>query len=402
MSRAASLSLPLAAVLACAAIGPGRAAGETIVLQSGGRIEGEIVNAKESPRQNYVIKTSGGGQVTLARSQVKEVIRRTEAEEEYEKVRPQYPDTVEGQWKLAMWCRDHGLDRLKEKHLERIIELEPAHNEAHRLLGHVPVHGRWKTKKEFWEDQGYVSYQGEWMTTQEVELKERTRKNELAVKEWKRRLKLWRGWLASDRREEALTNINQINDPYAVAALAEYMTKERDESVRKRYIEALARIGTPAAWRILVEFSLRDDNEEIRLTCLDYLEDKPLPEAVDHYIKNLKHENNKVVNRAALGLLRLGDRRALGPLIDSLVTTHKHVIPPSQSGNTSATFGSGGGGFSFGSAPPKILNVPYKNEDVLQALVRLAGGPNFNFDVPSWKAWFATQRRAESLNARRD
>ena len=97
----------------------------------------------------------------------------------------------------------------------------------------------------------------------------------------------------------------------------------------------------------------------------------------------------------------MNDRRAVGPLIDALVTRHKHVIQPSQN-NVSSTFGSGGGGFSYGSAPPKIINVPYQNEDVLEALVQLAGGPNYNFDVSSWIAWLATQKKAQSLSARRD
>lgn len=405
MSRC--ISSLLAAVLASAAgvgFAPGRAAGDTVVLETGGRVEGEIVNDKDSQRQSYVIQTASGVRVTLARSQVKEVIRPTEAELEYEKIRPQYPDTIDGQWELAVWCRDHNLGRLREKHLERIIELDPMHKEAHRLMEHVwdAQQGRWKTKKEFWEDQGYVFYQGDWMTPQEVELKERARKNELAVKEWKRRLKLWRGWLRTDRRAEALGNLAEIDDPYAVAALAEYLAKETDESLRIRYIEALARVGTPAASRVLAEFSLHDNSEEVRLTSLDYLDDNPPPEAVDFFIKRLKNSNNKVVNRAALGLMRMGSRRAIGPLIDSLITRHKHVIPPSSMGNASAGFGTGGGGFSYGNAPAKVLNVPYKNQDVLQALVHLGGGPNYGFDVESWKAWHATQRRAQSLNARRD
>lgn len=403
MSR--RISSPWVAAVACAAsltLAPGRVSAETIVLESGGRIEGEIVNAKESPRQNYIIKTPNGGQVTLARSQVKEVLRQSEAEQEYEKIRPQYADTVDGQWALAQWCREHSLDRLRQKHLERIIELDPMHKEAHRLLQHTWDQGQWKTKNGFWEDQGYVSYQGAWMTTQEVELKERARKNELAVKEWKRRLKLWRGWLGADRNEEALANINQINDPYAAAALAEYLAKESNEAIRKRYIEALARIGSSQAWQVLAEFSLHDNQQEVRLTCLDYLDDKPSAPAINYYIKNLQHKENKIVNRAAVGLLRMGDKRAVGPLIDALVTKHKQVVQPS-SNNTSATFGgAGGGGFSFGSSPAKVIDVPYQNEDVLHALVQLADGPNFNYDVANWKTWLATQKRAQSLNARRD
>lgn len=378
---------------------------ETFVLENGGRIEGEILNPKQSPRENYIIKTASGGQVTLSRAQVKEIVRQTDAEAEYEKMRPQFADTVDGQFAAALWCREHGLERLRDKHLERVIELEPSHNEAHRLLRHIKdEQGRWKNPKSFWEDQGYVFYQGDWMTPQEVELKERSRKTELAAKEWRRKLKLWRGWMNTDRAEEALANINQIDDPYAVPALSECLTKETAVPIRKRYIEALARIGSAAAWQMLCNVSLRDDNEEVRLTCLDYLDDKPSPAAVNYYIKYLKDKENKIVNRAADGLLRMNDRRAIGPLIDALVTSHKRVIPPSQLGSTSATFGGpGGGGFNFGTPQPKIITEFYKNQNVLDALVRLTGGVSFGYEVASWKNWRASQKKAQSLsNARRD
>jgi hypothetical protein len=339
---------------------------------------------------------------------VKEVIRQTPDEAEYEKVRPQYADTVEGQWGLVEWCRDHGLERLRDKHLERILELDPEHKEAHRLLRHKKdEQGRWRTTKGFWEDQGYVYYDGSWMTSQEVELKERSRTTELAVKLWKRNLKLWNGWLGTDRAQEALANINQINDPYAVVALTECLAKESAESIRKRYIEALARIGTDAAWRVLCEFSLRDENEEVRLTCLDYLDDKPSAIVVSYYIKHLQDQKNPVVNRAAMGLLRMNDRRAIPPLIDALITHHKRVIPPSQLGGTSASFGgvgggAGGGGMSYGTPKATVVVEHFKNEDVLEALVRLTGGVNYNYEVPAWKSWLASQKKSQSLNARRD
>ena len=110
---------------------------ETFVLKNGGRIEGEIVNPKQSPRENYVIKTASGGQVTLAKSQVKEIVRQTDAEAEYEKMRPQFADTVEGQFAAAVWCREHGLARLRDKHLERVIELDPSHVAARLSLSRV-------------------------------------------------------------------------------------------------------------------------------------------------------------------------------------------------------------------------------------------------------------------------
>lgn len=369
---------------------------ETFLLESGGRIEGEIVNPNESPRERYVIKTESGGQVTLARAQVKEILRQTDAEAEYEKVRPQFADTAEGQFALADWCREQGLERLRNKHLKRVLELDPGHKEAHRLLHHF----QGKSQREFWEKQGYVLYQGDWMSPQEVELKERSRNAELAAKEWRRQLKIWRGWLNSDRSREALAHINQIDDPYAVPALTDALSKETAVPIRKRYIEALARIGSGPAWQVLCQFSLQDDNEEVRQTCLDYLGKNPSPAAVNLYIKHLKDPENKIVNRAADGLLRMKDRRAIGPLIEALVTPHTRVIQPAQAGGMSATFGPGG--FGFGTPKAQKVTEYYKNENVLEALVQLTS-MNFGYEVEDWKTWRASQKKkTQILNARRD
>jgi hypothetical protein len=119
----------LLALLACC----GAAAGDVLVLNSGGRIEGTLVTPKQSSGDKYVIETPGGGRLTFDKSQVKEVVAQSQSQEEYEKVRRGYPDTVEGQMALAAWCRDHNLPRQRDKHLERVLELDVNHTEAHRL-----------------------------------------------------------------------------------------------------------------------------------------------------------------------------------------------------------------------------------------------------------------------------
>ena len=69
----------------------------------------------------------------------------------------------------------------------------------------------------------------------------------------------------------------------------------------------------------------------------------------------------------------------------------------------SASFGSGApGGFSFGGGGTEIVNRPHANKNVLDALILITGGVNFDFDVEAWKHWFARQKRPESLDARRD
>ena len=399
--------LPVMILAAVWAASSAAARGEVVVLKSGGHVEGKLLNPKESPREKYVLEIAGGSRVTFAKSQVREVVRQREAKDEYDKIRHTFADSVEGQMELAAWCRDHHLDTERDRHLKRVLELDPGHAQAHLMLQHVRVGGVWRSRQQFWQDQGYVLYQGDWMTPQEVELRERARKDELAEKEWRQRLKRWRVWLSEGREAEALEQIDQITDPYAVDALAKLLSKEPVEEYRKRYLDALARIGTPGAWKILLEGSLRDPYEEVRLTCLDHITERPVPSFTDFYIDRLQDKNNPIVNRAAIALGRLKDRSAVLPLIDALVTRHEYQVAPAGQGGYQATFGSMngqplGGGMNFGNSGPKIEVVYHNNEDVLQALVQLTGGQNYDYNVLAWKSWYTGQKRSLSLNARRD
>ena len=135
------------------------AVGEVFLLRSGGRIEGDLVNADENPRTSYVISLPNGGQVTLDAAAVEKVQPVRPELAEYEKVRRQYPDTVQGQLQLADWCREHNLEAQRKTHLERVLQLDPDQAEARRLLGYRKVKDKWMTHDEEMADKGYVKRQ---------------------------------------------------------------------------------------------------------------------------------------------------------------------------------------------------------------------------------------------------
>lgn len=257
-------------------------ADELFILANGGQVVGELLNPKEVPRKTYQIKTPNGT-VTLARSQVKETLHRPAVEVEYERARPRYPDTVEGQWALVEWCRKNGLRTLSEVHLERIIELEPDHEQARTALGYFPRDGQWKTREQLKEEDGYVWYKGKYRLPQEIQLMQEKKSVEAAEGDWMKKLKLWRGWLFTPKyHQRARDSIRHVDDPYAVKALASALESDSRDRARVLYIEALARIGDLAAHVALAEWSLRDPVEEVRLTCLDCL--KPKKDCYDKYV----------------------------------------------------------------------------------------------------------------------
>ncbi len=382
-------------------------AAELFLLTGGGRVSGELLNPDQTPRETYVIRTAGGGQVTLARSQVERFVASRPIEDQYAKIRPSYADTVEGQWALAEWCRENRLMLQRRTHLQRIIELDPDHAGARGVLGYKLVNGKWATQEGLMTAQGYRRYQGRWRTSQEIELIESDRKNELAEKEWAMKIRRFRAWLDTDRDGDGRRSILGIEDPHAVVALTRLLETDEAEHARLLYVETLARIDTGGAMQTLAVCSMEDPIEEVRLTCLDYLEKTDHPDVTDYYVGKLRSKDNRVINLAAVALRRMKDPSSVGPLIDALVTTHKFKVGTNQPGSMTTTFGTGpggsgapgGSGLSMNNAP-KIFTQTIPNRPVLDALIELTGR-NFNFDQQAWRYWHSSQRSRGTIDARR-
>jgi hypothetical protein len=375
------------------------------VLSNDGQVRGELVNKDEVPRQKYVIKTVDGAVITLERAQVKQIVPQLATEMEYEKIRPTFADTVADQWKLAEWCREKTMTKARQAALERIIELEPNHKQARLALGYMQENGRWVQPDQLMQERGYVRYNHEWRLPQEVELEERKQQDDKTKKQWFVDVKRWSGWLDdANRASQARDQLRAINDPLAVPALAQALNTETDRQVRSMYVDVLGRIGTPAV-QTLVAHAMDDADEEIRLKCLDQLVAKPDHAAVADFVSELKSKDNTRVNQAGFCLGKLGDKTAISPLIEALVTTHKFIVQDGSGnpGQMSAGFsptGQGGAGMSMGGGP-KSFTRALNNQHVLDALVSMTG-MNFQFDQRAWKNWFATQKKPANIDARRD
>lgn len=411
MPRSRSALILIAALLVVTAFAA-PAAAEVFHLHSGGTVHGELVNRDQSPRKQYVVKTASGGEVTIPADQVKKVARQNPAEVKYDQIRSTYPDTVDGQWKLAEWCRQNKLIKARHAHLERIIELDPNHAEARHGLGYSQIQGRWVTQETLMTENGYVRYKGAWLLPQEIELKEQEEKEKHAQLQWRSKLKRWHGWLSTDKAAEAIASIKAIDDPYASGALAQHLNNPKEQAapaVRLLYVEALGRLQAAAGMDALVTASLYDADNEVRLSSLEQIVDKKYMPAVPQYVKALKSKDNAIINRAAIGLGRMKDQSAVVPLIDALVTVHTFQVQkgggPGQMNSsfntTPGAGGGGGGGFTFGGSNVETVKQELQNSEVLQALVDLTG-TSFNFEKTTWKKWYAAQKKPATLDARRD
>ncbi len=373
-----------------------------IKLTTGSEVVGELLNPTELPRKSFRVRLNNSMEVTIPRELVEDFAQIRKELVEYEALWPQLPDTVDGHWQLAEWCRERSLNAERERHLRRILELDPNHTEARRLLGYISRDGQWTTREELMRADGYVLYGGRWVLPQVVRLMEQKQKIETAQSEWKQKINRWQGWLDTNRGALAREQIAQINDPFAVNALVDALKSEKRPWARLLFVDALARIGTTRAEQALAYWALADPAEEVRLTCLDHLKKRHSPAVVDYFVGRLRSADNVEVNRAAVALAALGDPSAVGALIEALVTTHKIKIASGNPGQITTSFGTGGTGFSVGGGPT-VVTQAVQNRQVLDALVTLTGGVNFGFDQNRWRAWYAAQRRSETtISPRRD
>jgi hypothetical protein len=294
---------------------------------------------------------------------------------------------------------------LAQKHLARILELEPNHEPARAILGYRRNDGRWMTRDEVMESRGMVMYEGKYVTRQHVELLERQKHDKSLRADWSGRLEQLRRKLIGrrqDQSDQAHAEIESIEDPAAAEAVVKLLRREANPALRPLWLAVAARLDHPAAIDALVELSLVDPDPEMRHQSLEYLVKSGRRGLVTPYIRSLKHRDNAIINRAGAALGQIGDRDAMGPLIDALITKHQFKVGEGNPDQYAISFSPQGGVSSFGGGGPKVVTETMRNPDVLAALVQLSGGTSFDYDQGQWRRWLAAQAKEQAVDVRRD
>lgn len=396
--RAASVVAGLLGVFAAWPASPSVSArADTLVTKHGGQVSGRWLNREAKNPEFFEFELPSAGRLTIPADDVREVRLARPSETQYEAVAPTFKDSVEDQWRLAEWCREHDLASQRRWHLRRVIELDPNQSRAWIALGYSQIRGQWKRPVDVATDEGYVWFDGRWRLPQEVELIHDRRRQERVHKEWTERLSRLRDLVGDrDRRSVlALQELAEIREPQAVPGLSRLLNDPRPP-LRAAVIESLSRIATPDAIGVLCQASLVEPHGELFHRIVDELAKRDDRAVVGRFIEALSHADNACVNRAAFVLGRLNDPIAVSPLIDSLVTVHVQQRPrPANPDATRYAFAADGSASPNGGtglqtpAPSSAIPVRIPNQEVLTALVKLSGGANYGFDQQAWKHWYA-------------
>ncbi|MEK7865953.1 MAG: hypothetical protein AAB434_04665 [Planctomycetota bacterium] len=125
------------------------AGADEVYLKNGSVIEGDVAE-----RGERVEVTTGGGVLTLERSQVERIVRKESRADDYARRAAEVREgDVEGHRELARWCEEQGLYVERRKEYEAILGASPDDAQAREALGFVKVMGRWIEVSERWTEE---------------------------------------------------------------------------------------------------------------------------------------------------------------------------------------------------------------------------------------------------------
>lgn len=398
--------------------------GDVIRLKNGGEVRGLISKTSAPQDSAIVIRTVGGAEVTIDRQEIDFISTRSPLVEEYYSRARRIPDTVESHWELAAWCLQRQMPTQRREELERIVELDPNHDDARKSLGHIRHRGEWMAKDEAMARQGYVKYKGRFVTEHEFDLLEKTAAERSAEADWHPKVRRWVNMLTDRdpiRRSEGELALRSIADPDAVSGLNQFLASHENPLGRKMFVDIVSRMPGKKPVRRLVDRILLDSEPAVRDAALAGIATDQAEEAVRYLLPGLKHKDNAVVRRAAVGVGKFGDQRTVPNLIAALISSHRvRVQVPSANAMGFANTPNGVRQFNpnngyGGSSPSQIeglaltgqlpygavvlrepneiihtttVSVDVRNEEVLVALRKITG-KDFGYDQRGWQRWHA-------------
>ena len=379
-----------------------QASGMTILLlKEGGTLEGELLNPDEINRKLYQIKTAEGLEISLDAKLVERILpREREALIEYNRDAPLTPHTVENHLYWAKWCHEQQLPEQAKVHWQQILELDPDHADARKVLGYELTANGWVSEQDRRINRGLVQDKGRWKTPYQIEVENILGKQKDEADYWQKTIReLYR---SPNRHEELLA----IRAPAAFVPIRDILVKENNPQRRIMLLRLLMQIPDDRAIQFVAGWSIRPDepSEEIRKMCAEELQrlikDRPeiRPNMIAVYRSALRPGiPPEVINLSVKVLEDIGGHEAVPELINVLVVEKKETRQPNPQ---TYSFGSGGTGYSQAGNPVSVtVRVP--NQMVLTALRKLTG-VNFEFDQAAWLEWYRQSLRSPSLNLRRD
>ena len=118
------------------------------------------------------------------------------------------------------------LSALADERYQRVVELDPDNEEAHKALQHVKEGNVWVSKKEQMEQRGLERVGGRNVSKQEAELIRAKEAEKEETRYWKKQIAfLYQG--AKNDNQRAKEDLRRIKNPIALPVLVKTYTEEK-------------------------------------------------------------------------------------------------------------------------------------------------------------------------------
>lgn len=239
----------------------------------------------------------------------------------YQGLRQKATGSTANQLTLAKWCMKQRLVDQARAHLTQVVQAEPDHAEARKLLGFVRV-------------------ENDWLSPQEVsDVKQRAVDNRRSFAVWQKKLQRLRDKLLSGsrrQREFAAQQVRDIYDPVAIVALMQILATQK-APVAMLVVEALQNMPGSQASLSLARLAVYSKHDSVRLEAANALRDRPAHDYVPPMLSamQLPIQSKRELLEGPRGQLvyrqSIERERRDGREVDVTETTYKRVPLPGGS-----------------------------------------------------------------------
>lgn len=409
-----------------------RLSAEEIKLRRGGSFEAKILKTPEQNDGKYELQLANGSVLQIDKREVDSIVKPQSSEAEYQlELKRHNLTTVQGHLEMSDWCQKNKLRVQKVKHLRKIVELDPDHEHARRLLGYTRhlTSGQWVLRDEYYQSIGYVRDGASMRLPASRQVESESQKHRDALNEWKGKIPRYITLLKNQRRfAEAKQSLESIEDVKAIPVLMDQfqrLSKKKnvsdfDREVKSLLVSIIAKFDILSAKLFLVDRALNEPDDLLRDDAFQVLRKKHARWTAEYLIGRLKRippETKEMIpDREAIALrdfigraaemlekLEVDVSEAVLPLIN-LIYVKRVLLPlaiPQKGGLGGASFGKDGSmSMNQGSKKPQPRPVTIQIEPARVVLIGLTE-QRFDYDKKAWLDWFLSQTLPTQIDLRR-
>lgn len=394
---------------------------DEVTLHSGHVLYGSVTKSGPENAGELELLLEDGTKLILNRELYRNWKPEPTALAEYRSRAAKATRTVDSQWELAKWCEEQKLKPETDTHARIVIQMDPEHELARRVLGHQRIRGRWEDPEDIKRAQGYVKVDGGWVDPDISEIEKLTQEYRNKQVTWKKDLNvLFKQATGNGRnRDEAARKILAIRDAEAVESLVERLTETKPDVTplpeRAAILEVLCEIPTLSSSDALLDYYMtNNDDQEGRDRAIQTLAKRAAhkPQMAKRLVDKLDvdllgdrekytdastvRENQFRLHRAATGLRIIDVRIGIEALIASISVPYTVTKKIQENAALNGRNVQGGGG-----TREVKQSFVEENKAAWETLEKFTG-QKFANNQAAWLQWWIAENTPQNLDLRRD